>query len=208
MRTLQAELRVSGRVARQRLRGRILAGLIPGALRLEAVAPVGGPVFILAADGPSATLLLPRDRRVLRDAPPEEILHALVGARLGPDDLRAVLAGCVSASGEPISARSHGTDWVTVDLSMDTRLFLRREAGNWRVVAGRRSGLDVEYLTFAAEHPREIHIRNPDLSLTIDVSQLEVNAELSRDLLTAVKIPAGVSPISLDELRASGPLGE
>ena len=42
VRTLQAELGLSGRAAGQRMRGRVLAGLVPGALRLEGVAPFGG----------------------------------------------------------------------------------------------------------------------------------------------------------------------
>src|SRR3989338_3856303 len=62
VRTMQAELRLSGRAAGQRMRGRVLAGLVPGALRLEGVAPFGAPVFILVADGMRGTLLLSRER--------------------------------------------------------------------------------------------------------------------------------------------------
>ena len=58
VRTMQAELGLSGRAAGQRMRGRVLAGLVPGALRLEGVAPFGAPVFILVADGARGTLLL------------------------------------------------------------------------------------------------------------------------------------------------------
>jgi hypothetical protein len=71
------------------MRGRVLAGVVPGALRLEGVAPFGGPVFILVADGVHGTLLLPRDR-VLQDAAAEDILDALVGIRLG----RTISARC------------------------------------------------------------------------------------------------------------------
>src|SRR5581483_8344840 len=87
-RTLTAELGLSGRVGRQRVRGRVLAGFArPDAMRLEGVAPFGAPAFILAARGGTATLVLPRDSRVLRGARPEEILAALVGVRLAPADL-------------------------------------------------------------------------------------------------------------------------
>jgi hypothetical protein len=77
-------------------------------LRLEGVAPFGTPVFILVADGSRGTLLLSRDRRVVRDADVADILDALIGLRLGPDDLRAVLSGCVKAAAEPASARAYG----------------------------------------------------------------------------------------------------
>ena len=113
----QAELSVSGRAGGQRLRGRVLSGIAPGALRLEGVAPFGAPVFILVADGERGTLLLSRDRRVVANAPPEEILHALIGVRLEPDNLRAMLAaaygrarrlsprGRLSQTGSPSSSR-------------------------------------------------------------------------------------------------------
>ena len=68
------------------LRGRVLAGIAaPGRLRLEAVAPFGPPVFILAASGTSATLLLPRDNRVLTGEPASAILRRARrrGARAG-----------------------------------------------------------------------------------------------------------------------------
>ena len=83
--------------------------------RLEAVAPFGSPLFILVADGQRGTLLLLRDRRVLADAPPDDILNALLGVRLAPDDLRAMLSGCVKASADAASARAYGDDWIAIE---------------------------------------------------------------------------------------------
>jgi hypothetical protein len=40
------------------------------------------------------------------------------------------------------------------------------------------------------------------------LSQVEVNADLPRDQLVALKIPDGVAPLSLEQLRKAGPLGE
>ena len=41
--------------------------------------------------------------------------------------------------------------------------------------------------------------------LRLDLSQVEVNADLDPSTFR-VRIPAGTQPISIDELRASGPL--
>ena len=72
VRTLTAEIGLSGRAGRQRLRVRLIAGLAaPDGIRLEAVAPMGPPVFILASAGDQTTLLLPRDDRVLTGQPPQ-----------------------------------------------------------------------------------------------------------------------------------------
>jgi hypothetical protein len=215
VRTLQAELGLSGRIGRQQVRGRVLAGLIPGALRLEGVSAIGGPVFILAADGSRGTLLLLRDRRVVRDAPPAEILNALVGISLGPDDLRATLSGCVKASPEASGARQYGPDWMVVDLASGGSIYLQRQDGAWRVVAGRYSGLEIEYSRFgkALNLPSQILIRSSPapadrgVNLAVELNQVEVNGELPREQLVAVSIRPGLSPISLQELRDTGPLG-
>jgi hypothetical protein len=206
--TLQAELALSGRAAGQRIRGRVHAGLVPGALRLEGVAPFGSPVFILVADGARGTLLLLRDRRVLTDAPPDEILNALVGVRLGPDDLRAVMSGCVKAEVEATSARGYGSDWMAIDIASGGTVYLHRESGAWRIVAGRYGGLQIDYTAFIGGRPARVTLRGPELDLSLATSQVEVNGELPRDRLVAVTIPPGLVPLTLDELRRAGPLGE
>ena len=62
------------------MRGRLLAGLAaPASARLEAVAPFGPPVFIFVARDDEATLLLPRDRRVLEHGRPTAVLDAVAG---------------------------------------------------------------------------------------------------------------------------------
>jgi len=118
VRTLTAEMALSGRAGRQRLRGRVLAGFArPASMRLEGVAPFGPPAFILVARGENATLLLPRDERVLRGAKPEDILGALAGVTLGPADLQAILTGCVVPAPQPMEARRHANGWASIDLA-------------------------------------------------------------------------------------------
>lgn len=208
VKSLQAQLGLSGRAAGQRIRGRVHAGLIPEALRLEGVAPFGSPVFILVAEGSRGTLLLLRDRRVLQNAPPEEILNALVGIRLAPDDLRALLSGCVKSAADPTDGRAYGPDWLAVDLATGGTIYLRRETGVWRIVAGRYGGLEIDYPAFQGGRPSQVALRGTDLDLRLSLDQVEVNGELPRDQLVAVKIPDGLSPLTLEELRRAGSLGE
>src|SRR5947207_1130576 len=76
--TIKAEVAIRGSVAGRRLRARLLAGLsTPESARLEAPAPFGQPVFIFVARAGDATLMLPRDGRVLEHGRPEAILEAL-----------------------------------------------------------------------------------------------------------------------------------
>src|SRR5688572_4301295 len=75
VRTLTAELGLSGRAGGQGVRGRAIVGFErPQSMRLEGVAPFGPPAFIMVSRDMRGTLLLPRDNRVVRDEAPEQIL--------------------------------------------------------------------------------------------------------------------------------------
>src|SRR5512142_2931748 len=115
VRSMSAELSISGRAGRQRVRGRVLAGVTaPDRIRLEAAAPFGPPLFILTADGTTTTLLLPRDNRVLRGESPAAILDALVGLDLGPSDLLAVLSGCLTPDVRATGGRLFPPNWARI----------------------------------------------------------------------------------------------
>jgi hypothetical protein len=213
VRTLTADLGLSGRSGQQKVRGHVLSGFAPGALRLEGLAPFGGPVFILVAESGRGTLLLTRDHRVLGPAPPADILRALVGVSLPPDDLLAVLTGCVSAAPAPVGARAFGPDWLAVDLAGGGVAYLNRRNAEWLLVAGRSNGLEIQYGNRLGGLPQSVRIRSADsnnspaVDLDVRLQSFEINPALGREAFSVV-IPPGTSPITLDELRRSGPLGQ
>ena len=216
VRTLTAEIAISGRAGRQKLRGRVVAGFArPASMRLEGVAPFGPPAFILVARGEDATLLLPREPRVLRGAKPEEILGALTGITLGPADLEAILTGCVVPAPQAIDARRHANGWASIDLSGGATLFLEPVRGtsaapDWTIRAATRAGWQIEYPAWSGNFPQSVRLRSDQPSLMVDLtaalSQIETNKDLA-DAAFAVAVPPGAEPITLDELRDSGPLG-
>ena len=111
----------------ERLSGRVRAGFErPASMRLEGVAPLGQPVFILAAQAGKGVLLLPRDSRVVRDQPAEAILGALTGVDLAPGDLQAILTGCVVPAPMATGGRMHANGWASIDLQGGAKLYLRR----------------------------------------------------------------------------------
>lgn len=210
VRTLTAELALSGRAGGRSIRGRAIVGFErPASMRLEGVAPFGPPAFILAARGGRGTLLLPRDDRVVRETPPEEILGALTGVALAPADLQAVLTGCLAAGGEPMSGRLHENGWVSVDLGDATRLYMEREGTMWQPRAGRRPGWEVEYPAWQGPFPETVRLRssNPavEVDLTAGMSQLETNLSIDPAAFT-VNVPRDALPMTLAELRDAGPL--
>jgi outer membrane lipoprotein-sorting protein len=212
VRSLTADASLSGRVGGQRVRGRLQIGLAdPNALRLEAVAPFGAPMFVLAAQKGTGTLLMPRDRTVLRDTPADAIIDAIAGIKLSPDELRAVATGCVSPAPSATGGRRYPGDLTAIELKDQAIAYLRNEKGTPRIVSAHRPGLIVEYLEYANGLPKKIALRNDTAKsagaeLTLTLSQIELNTQLGPQAFT-VDVPADARPITLDDLRKNGPLG-
>jgi hypothetical protein len=218
--TITAEIGVSGSVGGRGLRARLLAGLAsPASARLEAVAPFGQPLFILVARGNDATLLLPRDGRVLEHGRPQDVLEAIAAVPLDAAALRVVLTGCTSAP-DLARARQAGSDWRVVP-DGPREVYLHRDGRDapWRVVAAVNLEADVptwraEYRDFSTDRaasglPRTVRIASVGsnrFDLRLALSQVAINEALD-DTVFAVQIPADAVPITLAELRNAGPLG-
>jgi outer membrane biogenesis lipoprotein LolB len=225
VRTLTAELSLAGRAGRTRLRGRVVAGFErPASMRLEGVAPFGPPAFILVARGGEATLLLPRDERVLTGENPEAVLGALTGVALAPADLLAILTGCVVPEPVQRGGRVHANGWASIDLEGDARLYLVRVSGAWQPRAASRQGWDVQYAAWQGDFPRSVALRSLgsaaagasaavgaaaggaiDVDLTATVSQIEANLPIDAAAFSVI-VPPAVGRLTLDELREAGPL--
>ena len=209
VRTLTAELALSGRAGDQKVRGRALAGFqSPDAMRLEGLAPFGAPAFILAARGREATLLLPRDHRVLRGASAAEILGALTGVALAPEDLQAILTGCVMPAPKAVNGVEYGADWRSIELQDGATIYLRRVGGTWQLRAAVRGPWRIEYAAASGVFPQSVRLvraEAPRVDMTARISQLETNVPVDPAAF-AVDVPRDALPITLDELRDAGPL--
>jgi hypothetical protein len=208
-RSVVADLGLSGRAGDTRLRGRISAGLLaPSGIRLEGVA-FARPIFILAGRDGQATLLLTRENRIVRNAPPAAIVEALTGVALGPSALIAAIAGCGLGAASPSNGRSFGSDSAAVDVADDKgTTFLRRIDNRWRVVGVVRGDLTMLYADFAGGLPATVHIRTGTVAdITLRVSQLEINTEIDAKAFE-VNVPPDAAALTVEELRRAGPLGE
>jgi hypothetical protein len=209
VRTWSAEMAVSGRARGRTIRLRTLGGTTAdGDLRLEGVAPFGAPLFVLAVRDEVATLVLPRERRVLREEPSAEVLEALVGLRLSAADLHAVLTGCVVAQADVQNGRGYDEHTLAVDVGDRRTVYLQRLEGVWRVSAARLESLLVGYDQFAGAAPTEVRLvtggaGEAQVALSLRLSQIEENATLPPEAF-AVADPDDARPLSLDELRERG----
>jgi outer membrane biogenesis lipoprotein LolB len=177
-------------------------------MRLEAVGPFGRRVFTLAARNGSATLLL-GDARILRNAPPEAILAALIGVNLSPGDLQAILTGCVVPLPRPTGGRRHASGLASIDLESGAAIYLQRQANQWVLRAARRDGWQIEYPEWQGRFPRSVRLESASqdvrVDLTTTISQLETNVDIDAAAFR-VEAPADARPLTLDELRQAGPL--
>lgn len=216
VKTLSASLSLAGRAGSTRLSARIDAGFAEGGrLRLEGFPKIrfgGKPFFVLVSRGDTATLVLNRDARVLRGAAPAAIIEALTGIALDPDQLRAVVAGCGLGTAEATDGRSYENGWASVTAGAAT-MFLRQIEGRWRVAAARQGPLTVEYGAFSAGRPSPVRLHTAPAAgvasadLTVRLSGVEANSALEAAVFE-VDVPRDAVPITIEELRRSGPLGE
>jgi hypothetical protein len=212
--SMTAEIGVTGSVAGQRLRARILAGFKTPSARLEAVAPFGSPLFIFVATGSDATLLLPRDERVVRHADSAEVLEAIAGVKLSPSELFQTLTGCAAPVnwGNP---QAIGEQWRIASGTGGSKLYLRRDAPGapWHVAAilfpgtGLRSDWRAEYSQFQNGLPQAVRLAAADrqrFDLVLKLTQVEINTQLGPEVFR-VDVPPSARPITIDELKDARP---
>lgn len=215
VRTVVAGSTVAGSVGGARVRATLLIGVEhTGNARIEALAGPGGPVLVLTARADDATLVLPRVNQVLQGASVEQILDALVGVPIDAADLAMALTGCFGAGGVPEAGRSYGGGVASFDLPGATTVWTQVSSGGPRAIGGRRGALTVAYKREAREAPSRVrllvrHARQPSQAaadLTLTLSRIDVNDAIDPGAFVA-RVPRDAQPITLDELRRSGPLG-
>ena len=161
-------------------RGTLHAGLAaPASVRVEAIAPFGQPVFILAGRDNRATLLMPREDSVLRDAPVATVLERLTGLALSATDLRLILTGCLSVPADPSNGRAFANGWRAVTLGSGIVAYLKTVNGTPVVVAADHGDWRVDYAQHLNGWPREVRIRS--VSGDVDVTAAIARVRDERD---------------------------
>jgi hypothetical protein len=217
-RSIEGELALSGRAGGERVRGRVLTGLeAGGAVRLEAPAPFGAPFFILAGKDEKATLVLPRERRVLKDTAVSAVLERLTGLMLGADDLRLIVSGCLVDRATTADGRQFPGGWQAVTIGPERVAYLRTVQGRPTLVAADYGPWHVDYSQHAGGFPRVVRVRSAsakasadragEIDITARVEQLEVNTQIN-PRAWSVDVPSDADPMTLDELRSIAPLAE
>ncbi len=211
-----ADLRLSGRIDGERVRGTLQVGVTADAMRLEGLAPFGAPVFVLAAQPGQAVLLLPRETAVARGPSARELLDAVVGVPLSPEDLLAMVSGCGVADWKVTGGATFGDTWTRLDLDRGRALWLRAGAGGAALLlAAEDARWRIEYTRAAAGWPTAIRLRpsaraGGGAAATDAVFALDSPEALAAlpDGALHVEVPTGARALSLADLRRSRGLAE
>jgi hypothetical protein len=207
-RALTADLRLSGRIDGERVRGTLQVGLTADSMRLEGLAPFGGPVFVLAAQPSRAVLLLPRETAVVRGTSAAEMLDAIVGVSLAPADLLAVVSGCGLADWKVTGGAAFADDaWTRLDLEGDRRLWLHRldAAAPPVIVAAEDARWRIEYTRAASGWPAVIRLVQRAAGPVRTDAAFAVDAPEAMDALPDgaldVDVPAGTRVVGVGDLK-------
>jgi hypothetical protein len=219
---LTTQIVVRGSVRRHRVRFRIWAATaFPALARLELVGSSRPPLFIFTARSDDATLLAPRDNRVLQHERASVVLEAVTGIPLNGVDIEGLLTGCPRINGT-YRAFQFGDTWLKFFIGDNDEVYLRRNdpSGPWHLVVmirrvpGQALRWRAEFLDRRDGVPRSIRLTSLDLigqpsdafDIQLSLRQVEINPLLGPEEF-AVPVPQSAQPLTLDELRRSGPLG-
>jgi hypothetical protein len=209
---IQAALGLTGRIGDQRIPGLAGATLYAavsstGAIGLEARVS-SQLAFRMGGTAERSTLFLPADNRVVI-APASDIVDALVGVRVTPERLLALLGGCMTRSDVVTRAARH--EALLEVSTADATVFLEQRAGSWVVRAAAADGLTMQYRR-SDDRIRDIVLESApgsgsDVSLVLRIKEIDRAPSLVPAMF-AVAVPDDARAITVEELRASGIDGE
>ena len=171
----------------------------PDRVRVELVATFGASRWIAVASAGEITVLFPRSREYLEESAVEDVVGALLGIRLSPFEVMAILVG----TGLPITSSS----LVRAErYGEKVRLLLKEgrvELEGDQVREAKREGYRVIYPTAWKQTgraaPDRIELVSDGLLASLSVDDLDINIRLDPEAFV-VTLPAGAGRLGLAQI--------
>ena len=178
----------------------------PGRVRVELLATFGASRWIAVTDGGEITVLFPRSREYLQESAVEDVVSALLGIRLRPEEVMAILAGSGLPLGEANPARAERVgERVRVVLSgeppdgPDERVDIER--GQVREAVGSRYRVvyPTDWKQMGRTAPERIELASDQIEISLTVEDLDINVRLDPEAFT-ISIPEGAARLGVAEI--------
>jgi hypothetical protein len=196
VRSFQAAMRLS-------VRGlpnlNVRTGIVTDGRLILEVGATAAPDVLMAGSADEATLLLRDGNRVVR-APAAAIVEALVGVSLSPQQLLALLTGCVARDLTATDAVAYnGIRRITTP---DATVYLEQGEGVWRIVAGTVGDIRIDYRPVAAPFPARVAVRadTRDVRFRLEIQEALADRPIA-DASFQLTVPPGAVPMTVGELR-------
>jgi hypothetical protein len=175
----------------------------PAELRVELVGAFGGTRWTAVADASGITAYFPGRREYLKEEDTAEIVGRLLGLRLAPDEVMAVLAGVglplASVPGAVGERRGAG---AFVDLGGDPGKHIE-VGGDGQVDRARGSGYRVSYPTRwksrGRQVPDRIELSNETIRAILTAEDVDVNAPIDPEAFL-LDVPSGAVRLRPSEI--------
>ena len=157
-------------------------------------------------DGGEITVLFPRSREYLQESAVEDVVSALLGIRLRPEEVMAILAGSGLPLGEANPARAERVgERVRVVLSgelpdgPDERVDIER--GQVREAVGSRYRVvyPTDWKQMGRTAPERIELASDQIEISLTVEDLDINVRLDPEAFT-ISIPEGAARLGVAEI--------
>ena len=189
----------------------------PDRVRVELLATFGSSRWIAVTDGGEITVLFPRSREYLQELAVEDVVSALLGIRLRPEEVMAILAGSGLPLGRANPARAEWVgERVRVVLSAESpavrppkedgpgppvseRVDIKR--GQVREAVGSRYRVvyPTDWKEMGRTAPDQIEIANDQIEVSLTVQDLDINVRLDPKAF-AISIPEGAARLGVAEI--------
>ena len=182
----------------------------PDRVRVELLATFGPSRWIAVTDRGEITVLFPRSREYMRESAVEDVVSALLGIRLRPEEVMAILAGSGLPLGRANPARAERVgERVRVVLSgeppdspdprLDERVDIERGQVHEAVGSHYRVVYPTDWKQMGRTAPDRIEITNDQVEASLTVEDLDINVRLDPEAFV-ISLPAGATRLGVAEI--------
>ncbi len=196
----QAVVRVRGKGPEGKFRAtELIIFERPDRVRVELVATFGASRWIAVASAGEITVLFPRSREYLEESAVEDVVGALLGIRLSPLEVMAILAGTglpVTSSGL-VRGERHG-EKVRLSLG-EGRVELAGDQVREAQSGGYRVIYPTDWKKSGRAAPDRIELMSDGMEASLSVDDLDINVRLDPEAFV-VNLPDGAARLGLAQI--------